>query len=84
MIAQILAIAIFLVMFLMIVMEKIERHYVTLGCGLLMLVLVFGICMHSPQAIMDTLNLQSIFTVEARRQNLQQVLTGQRFCLSPE
>lgn len=64
MIAQILAIAIFLIMFLMIVMEKIERHYVTLGCGLLMLILVFGVCMHSPQAIIDTLNLHSIFTLE--------------------
>lgn len=64
MIAQILAILIFLTMFLLVVTEKIERHYVTLGCGLLMLVLVFGVCMHSPQAIIDTINLHSIFTPE--------------------
>lgn len=64
MIAQIIAILIFVTMFLLVVTEKIERHYVTLGCGLLMLVLVFGICMHSPQAVMETLNIHSIFTME--------------------
>lgn len=60
--AQILATAIFIVMFLMIVIDKIERQYVTIGCGLLTLVLVFGIVMHSPDAILNTLNIQSIFT----------------------
>ena len=40
--AQILAVVIFAVMFLLIVTEKIERHWVSLGCGLLMLVVVFG------------------------------------------
>lgn len=60
--AQILAAAIFVIMFLMIVLDKIERHYVTLGCGLLTLIVVFGIVMHSPDAIMETLNLRSIFT----------------------
>lgn len=62
-IAQILAIAIFVIMFVLIVMDKIERQYVTLGCGLLTLVLVFGIAMHSMSAIVETLNLRSIFTV---------------------
>ncbi|MDE7311219.1 MAG: anion permease [Eubacterium sp.] len=62
--AQILATAIFVIMFLMIVIDKIERQYVTLGCGLLTLVLVFGIIMQSPDAILDTLNLRSIFTVD--------------------
>lgn len=61
--AQILAAAIFVVMFIMIVMDKIERQYVTLGCGLLTLVLVFGIVMHSPEAIFETLNIRSIFTL---------------------
>ncbi len=60
--AQILAAAIFVIMFLLIVPDKIERHYVTLGCGLLTLVVVFGIVMQSPHAILETLNLSSIFT----------------------
>jgi Na+/H+ antiporter NhaD/arsenite permease-like protein len=64
MIAKILALVIFLVMFFLIVTEKFERQYVTLGCGLCMIVLVFGICMRSPSAIIDTLNVKSIFTPE--------------------
>lgn len=62
MIAQMIAVIIFLAMFLLIVADKIERHVVTLGCGLLTLVLVFGLSMHSMDAIVETLNLQSIFT----------------------
>jgi len=62
-VAQILAAAIFIVMFILIVLDKIERQYVTLGCGLLTLVGVFGICMHSMDAILETLNIRSIFTV---------------------
>ena len=41
--AQILAVIIFVAMCALIVTEKIERHIVTLVCGLLVLVLVFGI-----------------------------------------
>ena len=52
MVSQILAVLIFLVMFALIITEKIERHIVTLGCGLLMIILVFGITMHSGSAIM--------------------------------
>ena len=62
--AQILAVIIFAAMFLLIVSEKIERHLVSLGCGLLMMVLVFGICMSSPAAIWNTLSLQNFFTVD--------------------
>ncbi len=62
--AQILATAIFVIMFIMIVLDKIERQYVTLGCGLLTLVLVFGIVMRSPEAVFETLNLRSIFTLD--------------------
>lgn len=64
MIEQIFAVVIFVVMFVLIVTEKFERQYVTLICGLLMLVLVFGVCMHSTDAIWDTLNVQSIFSVD--------------------
>ena len=62
MVAKILALVIFLVMFFFIVTEKFERHYVTLACGAVMLILVFGVCMRSPQAIFNTLNFHSIFT----------------------
>ncbi len=62
--AQILAGVIFIARFILIVLDKIERHYVTLACGLLTLIVVFGIVMHSPDAIMETLNVRSIFTVD--------------------
>lgn len=62
--AQILAAAIFVIMFLMIITEKFERHLITLGCGLLTLVLVFGVCMQSMEAIWNTLNLHNIFTLD--------------------
>lgn len=62
MIAQILAVVIFLAMFILIITEVWERHIVTLGCAVLTLVLVFGLCMHSPSSIIETLNVHSIFT----------------------
>lgn len=62
MLAQIFAIVIFLGMFLLIILDKIERHVVTLSSGALVLVLVFGLCMHSWQAIVTTLNIQPLFT----------------------
>lgn len=62
-IAQFLALTIFVVMFILIVMDKIERQYITLACGLLTLVLVFGVAMHSTDAILETLSFRSIFTV---------------------
>ncbi|MEI3339775.1 MAG: SLC13 family permease [Eubacterium sp.] len=63
MLAQIIAVVIFVAMFLLIVMDKIERHIVTLGCGLLTLVLAFGVGLHSMKAVLDTLNVRSIFTL---------------------
>ena len=63
MIAQIVAAVIFVAMFILIVLDKIERHYVTLGCGVLTLGLVFGACMQSGEAVIETLNFGSIFTV---------------------
>lgn len=64
MIAQILAVVIFIAMFVLIVIDKIERHYITLGCGFLTLLLVFGVCMHDVNAIVETLNVKQIFTLE--------------------
>lgn len=62
--AQIIAALIFLVMFGLIVMDKIERHIVTLACGAATIVLVFGLCMRSMQAVTDTLALGQFFTRE--------------------
>lgn len=50
MIAQVLAVLIFVVMFALIISEKIERHIVTLVCGLATLVFVFGLCMQIGRA----------------------------------
>ena len=58
--AQIIAVVIFVVMFVLVVMEKIEKHYVTLGCGLLTLGLVFGVAMRDMNAVVETLNLKSM------------------------
>ena len=54
MFAQIIAICIFVTMFLLIILDKFERHYITLGSGALVLVLVFGVCMRSMSAIWET------------------------------
>ena len=62
MIAQIAAITIFVVMFILIITEKIEKHYVTLGSGLLTLIVVFGICLKDFGAMWDIVNLKSIVT----------------------
>ena len=60
--AQIFAVVIFVAMFVLIVMDKIERHYVTLGSGILTLIVVFGICMKSGKAIWNTLALKGFAT----------------------
>ena len=59
---QMLAVIIFLVMFALIIMEIWERHIVTLVSVLMILVFVFGIGMHSLTAMIETLNVKSIFT----------------------
>ena len=60
--SQVLAVIIFLGMFAFIIADKIERHVVTLVSGLLMLVIVMGICLRDPSKIIDTLNLHSLIT----------------------
>ncbi|MDE5620217.1 MAG: citrate transporter [Ruminococcus sp.] len=60
--AQIFAVVIFVAMFVLIVMDKIERHYVTLGSGILTLIVVFGICMKSGKAVWNTLALKGFAT----------------------
>lgn len=62
--AQILAIAIFIVMFGLMITEKIEKQWVTLAAGSLTMIFVFGIAMQSGSALMETLNVKSIVTKE--------------------
>ena len=62
-VAKILAVTIFVVMFIMIILEIFERHHITLVCGLLTLLLVFGLGMHSFDAALETLNVRNIFTL---------------------
>ncbi|MBO4867170.1 MAG: citrate transporter [Ruminococcus sp.] len=59
--AQTFAVIIFVGMFVLIVLDKIERQYVTLGSGLLTLVVVFGLCMRNGSAIVRTLALGDFF-----------------------
>ncbi len=53
---------IFILMFVLIITEKIPRHLATMGCGALTLLIVFGLCMRDAQAIINTLNFGEIFT----------------------
>ena len=63
-VAQILAVVIFIAMFLLIVMEKFERQYITLAAGTAVILLVFGLVMRSGTAILETLNLGSFFKMD--------------------
>ncbi len=62
--AQIFAVLIFVVMFLLVVLDRIPKHIVTLCCGVLTLLIVFGLIMHSADAVWDTLSIRSIFTLD--------------------
>ena len=62
MLAEIMAIVIFLAMFVLIVWDRFPKHYVTLGCGALTSIFVFGIGMHSMEAFLNTLAVKGIFT----------------------
>ncbi len=57
--AQIVAIVIFVAMFLLLVSEKIERHIVTMVCGALTVVGVFIICMGEWGTAWKVLSLES-------------------------
>ena len=64
MLAQVVAVIIFIAMFIFIVTEIVERHVVSLVCALFTVIFVFGFGMHSMTAILETLNIKSIFTME--------------------
>ena len=61
--AQIVAILIFITMFVLIVMDRFEKHHITLVCGVITLTMVFGVIMKDGDAIIQTLNLHNIFTL---------------------
>ena len=61
MLAQIFAVIIFIAMFVLIVTEIVERHIISSVCAILTLILVFGVGMHSMDAVVETLNIHSIF-----------------------
>ena len=63
MLAQGIAVIIFLVMFAFVITDKIERHYATLGCALATLIGVFGIGMRDLGAAWEMLNIAPIFTL---------------------
>lgn len=64
MLTQVIAVIIFIAMFLFIVTEIVERHVVSLVCALLTVIFVFGLGMHSMQVVIETLNIKSIFMTE--------------------
>lgn len=47
-------------MFVLIILEKIPRHIITLVSGLLTMTIVFGFCMQSTEAMKEALSLHSI------------------------
>ena len=61
MLAEIFAVIIFVTMFGFIVWDRFPKHYVTLGCGALTSIFVFGIGMHSVKAFVDTIAVGGIF-----------------------
>ena len=61
MLAEIFAVVIFVTMFGFIVWDRFPKHYVTLGCGVLTSIFVFGIGMHSVKAFVDTIAVGGIF-----------------------
>ena len=64
MLAQILAVTIFIAMFVLIITEVVERHIITLAAGALTLLLVFGLGMQSMDAVWSTLNLHPMITLD--------------------
>ena len=64
MLAQVVAVIIFIAMFIFIVTEIVERHVVSLVCALFTVIFVFGLGMHSMTAVLETLNIKSIFMTE--------------------
>ncbi len=62
MLAQILALVVFVTMFAFIVWDRFPKHYVTLSSGALTSILVFGFAMRDAEAFRNTIAIQNIFT----------------------
>ncbi len=60
-ISLIAAALIFIIMFVLVVLGKFEKHYITLTCGALMIAIVLGLIMKDTNAIVDVLNYKSLF-----------------------
>ncbi len=74
--ASIVAIVIFVAMFILIITEKIEKHITTLCCGALTLIFVFGLCLRDFGAIWDTINLSAIINPEFWRSSGSEAESG--------
>lgn len=57
--AQIVAVVIFVLMFVLLVTEKIERHIVTMACGIATVIGVFIICMKNWTIAWEVISLES-------------------------
>ncbi len=61
MVAQIVAVCIFVIMFALVITEKIEKHITTLVCGAAVMLLVFGFCQGwNFDTMWHVINLRSI------------------------
>ena len=60
MLAQILAVSIFVIMFAFIISEKFQRQYITLAGAAATLIFVFGLGLHSMDAVWTALSLDSV------------------------
>lgn len=60
MLAQILAVSIFVIMFAFIISEKFQRQYITLAGAAATLIFVFGLGLHSMDAVWTALSLDSM------------------------
>lgn len=74
--ASIVAIVIFVAMFILIITEKIKKHITTLCCGALTLIFVFGVCLRDLGAIWDTINLAAIVNPEFWRSTGSEAESG--------
>ncbi|SDB51698.1 Na+/H+ antiporter NhaD [Pseudobutyrivibrio sp. YE44] len=64
MLAQILALVVFVTMFAFIVWDRFPKHYVTLACGACTSIFVFGFAMKDAKAFINTMAVKGIFTKE--------------------
>ena len=57
--AAVFASIIFITMFVLIILDKWPREYSALGAAFLTIIVVFGLCMHSGEAILETFNFRT-------------------------